>query len=466
MPPPSKRPKPEKHQWFDQWLVAAGEALTTLVNDTLRSFDQHEQATKPRDRARRAGDQRLHLERIEVIVCNLARAVLLPPPTGRLAVRLGHGAKGRSRYDNPALGGKLFSPTLYVLDDLGLTKVHRPRTQRGEVASTTPSAWFVGKVVERGITLVDFGRSATEEVVVLTRNTRAAFDPWGARTGQYAHRERIDYQETAETGHYRDEVRQINAALKSAELAFVDDGLGPVDVLDRAMRRHFVVHGGQDANRFDQGGRLFGGFWQQLPSSRRSSLRIDGEPVADLDYSAMFTRLAYARLGATPPPGDLYDMPELRGYRSGVKMAMNCLLFDKSNRRSMWPSEMGVGVGDDEEALVRGSEAAEFDARLPEDWTVKRTRAAILNKHPNLKPAWGIQLGYSLMFQESRILIAVLLELLSRNIVALPMHDGLLVAASKAEVAAEVMKATAQDITGIEMLVVPKLVSNGLFKGA
>jgi hypothetical protein len=76
------------------------------------------------------------------------------------------------------------------------------------------------------------------------------------------------------------------------------------------------------ATRFDQGGRLYGGFWQNLKTERRRNIRINGEPVAVLDYGSMFTRLAYAEVGAVPPEGDLYVIPGLEGYRSGVKLAM------------------------------------------------------------------------------------------------------------------------------------------------
>lgn len=336
-----------------------------------------------------------------------------------------------------------------------LLTVHRPAAMRGEVSSISPSSKFAREVEERGISLADFGRSTAEEVIILTRTSREPLHLWQSNSSSSAFRERVNYRDTAETDRYRAEVRQINAGLRAADIGFLDDGFGIVDVADRRLRRHFITRD-DDEPRFDKAGRLFGGFWLKLQSSRRRGLRIEGEPVADLDYSAMFTRLAYARLGATPPAGDLYDIPELRGYRSGVKMAMNCSLFDKGKRRRNWPEEMGVGVGDDEAARLPGSRAGEFEARLPEGWTVKRTRAAILNRHPDLKAAWGNQLGYDLMFTESRILIAVLLELLFRKIIALPMHDGLLVAASKAEVVAEVMKATAQEITGIDMPVARK----------
>jgi hypothetical protein len=45
---------------------------------------------------------------------------------------------------------------------------------------------------------------------------------------------------------------------------------------------------------------------------------------------------------------------------------MNCFLFDGGPRRS-WPSELGIGVGDDVEAAANPtSPAAVFEARLPE----------------------------------------------------------------------------------------------------
>ena len=67
----------------------------------------------------------------------------------------------------------------------------------------------------------------------------------------------------------------------------------------------FVIHEGDpERQRFDLSGRLFGGFWQGLKRARRAGIRIDGEPVATIDYSSMFARLAYASKGAEPPAGE------------------------------------------------------------------------------------------------------------------------------------------------------------------
>jgi hypothetical protein len=60
------------------------------------------------------------------------------------------------------------------------------------------------------------------------------------------------------------------------------------------------------------------------------------------------------------------------------------------------------------------------------------------------------------MFTESQVLMAVLLELLRRGIVALPMHDGLLCAQSRKEEAGDVMRKKAALIVGAMLAVEEK----------
>ena len=165
----------------------------------------------------------------------------------------------------------------------------------------------------------------------------------------------------------------------------------------------------------------------------------------------MFARLAYAHFGLAAPNGDLYAIPGLEGHRSGVKLAFNVFTFDSNRLRQKWPAgEMGVGVGDDAEAQADPDvEAAERQGLLPAGWeNPERLRAAILAKHPALTKAFGGRLGYGLMHMESRVLIAVLTELMGRGIVALPLHDGLLCAQSKKGEAAHVMRTKAGEIAG------------------
>ena len=60
------------------------------------------------------------------------------------------------------------------------------------------------------------------------------------------------------------------------------------------------------------------------------------------------------------------------------------------------------------------------------------------------------------MFIESEILLAVLLDLASRNIPALGLHDGLMVPMSKKETAKDVMTAQARNFIGYPIPVTEK----------
>ena len=69
------------------WKIAKGDNHRALVESTGTSVQRHEVQTKARARARRDADDRNHVGRIEAVVCNLAHAVLLPPPTRRIATK-------------------------------------------------------------------------------------------------------------------------------------------------------------------------------------------------------------------------------------------------------------------------------------------------------------------------------------------------------------------------------------------
>lgn len=238
----------------------------------------------------------------------------------------------------------------------------------------------------------------------------------------------MDYPKTAETVVMRGQLRALNAFLEAADITFVDDGLGAVDLGNRTMRRHFVHSGPAASPKLAQGGRLYGGFWQTLPRQRRASLRIDGEPLAVLDFASMHLRLVYACEGVVPPDGDLYARPGLEGQRAAVKLITNVLLNDRHHSRARWPEGEEIGQ--------------------PSGWAIKALRAALWGRHPVLRDAFGRQLGLELQFTESKIMVEVLDRLRLQRVPGLGLHDGLMVPMSRAGEAEEVMRIAAQEVAG------------------
>lgn len=443
-----------QHRWLDQWLVPTAAPLQAIANDMFDHLERHEATVRARTRGRKARDQSAFRDLVNATTANLSLAVLDPPPTGALAVRLGNPAKALTRYDHPAFG-KQFRPMLDALHETGFGEL-RVSDRRGEVSALAPTEKLAGLVRASGVTLREFGRHPDEECILLTRKLTPREDP--------SRRDRTDYRDSATTRAMRGQLRRLNGFLASADITFTPDSLAPA-VNDHARRltRSFFI-GPEDRPRFDRGGRLFGGFWLNLASARRHAIRINGEPVADLDFQSMFCRLAYAELGQTPPEGDLYAVPGLEGYRSGVKLALNTLFWDDHRNRKAWPEAMGVGVGDDVAARERpNGPAAHYQGRLPPGWnSVLRLTTAILDRHPGFHDALGRAIGATLMFRESQIMMAVLGELMRLGIVALPLHDGLMVPMSGVTQAKTVMERVAEEMTGLPFPVVEKAITSHL----
>lgn len=445
-----KRAAPQRHRWFDPWLVASGAVFGPIKAQLAAEIDAYRMDPElgRRRRRRRPKDEASFHVILSAVVANLAYIRLMPPESGRLATNTRNGV-GRSRYDHPEFS-TMFRDVLGALLVLDYIDRSVPEAIRGEASSIAPLDKWSDLVRDLEFTFADFGRDHAQEVIVLNRKRRGD-RPWlGSRPGS---RERVEYKDTPETMRLRDQMRRINACLATADISFEVDGLSPpVDPYERLLRRYYVLRPDQKEPRFDQSGRLFGGFWLNLRSDRRRGIRINGETTITLDYGSMFTRLAYAFLDEAPPEGDLYAIPGLEGYRSGVKMAMNVFLFDETSERPRWPKEMGVGVGSDADAANDpAGEAASYDARLPASWTVGKTRRAILQKHPHLAEAWGRGLGYRLMNLESDILVQVLLDLVDQGIPALGLHDGLMVQASKKDEAVAAMERAATEKAGINI---------------
>ena len=417
--------------FLDSWMAAKGANLRTIVRDVLNHLEHADQKHGRRRRARRAVDQRTHNELVETVLANLAYAVV--EDLGRsVAVSLAKSTK-RTRYDRP-----IFRLLPRLLDRLAEADclVLEKSSRVGRLSTISPTPRLIREVITLGVTFGDFGRHPGEEVIVLTRSWRDYSDLGG---GGAKYREWIDYQDTEETCRHRTQLRTINDALAEAPLEFVCPChlRGPLDTEKRLLRRFFSLPTDTPEGhpRFDLNGRLFGGWWQNLESSLRRYIRIDGEAIADLDYASMFPRLAYLAAGHEPPSGDLYAIEGLLDHRDGVKRAMNTLLFAEGSRARL---------------------PAEAKAELPGGWTMGRIRAAIVEKHPVLSEVIEQGLGLRLMFMESQILMDLLLRLWGENIVALPMHDGVMVAASQAQAARLMMEVVAEMTVGVRLPAVVK----------
>lgn len=390
-----------------------------LIATVIRTADEAAVRLGLRQRAHRADARPLYEQTIEAIISDVAYRYLTEDQP-RVAISLSKTVLNeRSRY-RPATYGQQVRPIVDLLGDPRVGILEVERGERGRPISfaknrtglkrTTiaPGPALIDLLDEAGLDSSDFGKSGGHREVIELRDRGPDF--WDQS-------KTVEYTDTPETIRYRAEVTAINQWLANADLAFHDPDPWrdpEVDTSDRSLRRIFA------RGRFDQGGRLYGGFWQGLSSrDRLRGLRIDGDKVASLDFGQMNPRLLYAKVQRTAPEGDVYRVRGLEGYRETVKAVMNAAIAAEK-RFAKFPKDSRKG--------------------LPRTWKVAEVIEAIEEAHPAIAHRLFKGEGLGLQFTESNILVRVMLTLKDQGITALPVHDAIVVARSKVEDAKVVME--------------------------
>ena len=396
---------------FDPQLRVGSPDLKVAIDVVARDLLKQEMALGLRLRARKHDDRRKFTIAAEALICNLL-LLRLTHSNASLAIPRDHNVMwAKSRY-RARVYGQHFLSLLDLLERLKLLS----KVQTGYRVSKTLKAHSLVQATNElfagfpAVTAQSFRRDQEPEVLIL----KAGRDDDGKAA-------LVEYRESPRTRQLRREVEWINERLLNADIALVDADtslqLGEdgevIAPYRRTLRRTF------NNKSWQQGGRLAGGFWMTMRRvDRFLQIRIAGEAPADVDYQQLFPRLAYARALAAQPPGDLYDVVGDSTGRDGWKLLLNALLFNRGPLRR-WPRE-----------------CSQHFPGMP----LKTALALLREKHEPIAHLFGTGVGFELMHIESEMLIAVVTHLFKNGIVALPLHDAVLVAASHACIAQAAME--------------------------
>lgn len=408
---------------FNPYLRPASEGAKGVIAEFIARVERHESQEGLRKRKRKARDQRIFELTISAVLSNAMLAHLTDPEMW-VSVSLSKDQLGRrSRYGSPVLSKtlpdilrRLAAEKVWVLE---LEVGHLGYFSQPKVTTFRAGPFLASRVMEFDLSLRDVRASTHQEVIILKK----------AKQGHWDKGEMVDYQDDAQTNAFRDEVHKINQWLAQADIRFY--GLSAsgekVDTTDRLMRRYF------NNGSFEQGGRLFGGFWQALGKLQRSrGLRINGEEVMTLDFGQMAPRILYGMADVEPAQEDAYRLLGLEGHRSGVKKVFNAILF----------------AGKPLERLPQGTREL-----LPRRVGMKDVVELLAKTHEPLVPFFFTGVGYHLQYRESEILVDVLLAMMERGIVGLPIHDAVIIPKSSADEVKRIMLTTFKAHTGLEGIV-------------
>lgn len=415
--------------WFDPLLRAQTSKLRREVQRLRDALLLHESASGARKRARKEADTEKFGLAVEALACNLILLSAIGPARPKLAVPRSHAFLWRGDGKGSPVYGQHFLSAIDLLSSLGLIEAEQ-RGYRLSARMRVPSLIQPSEALAQHLPLIppDWRgvRQIDDRALIILKESK---DEDGRAAA-------IAFKDTAKTRQLAGQMRRINEFLRSADIEVTGQGTGlslgkdgqVIAPYRRSLRRIF-----NNAN-WRHGGRLAGGFWMGMERAARfDRIRIDGERIADIDYRQLFPRLAYVRAGKPQPEGDIYDVAGDDSGRDGWKKLMNAMLFSDGPLRN-WP----------EDTLQH----------FPFGMKLRGAVQMLAAHHAPIADLFGTGLGFQLMRIESDMLISVITHLASVGITALPLHDAVLVAESKAYVAADAMQAAFSMWTGSSCAIV------------
>lgn len=196
---------------------------------------------------------------------------------------------------------------------------------------------------------------------------------------------------------------------------------------------------------FDQGGRFYGGWWENLPRDFRQFIRIDNHMAVELDYSCLHPTLLYLEDGLPVPDGDMYEVlgfpPEARGF---LKAALNIIV----NTKNRTAAQRAI-----RQAQRKKKKSKRPFPPLPQGMTLDEIFDGFSAKHHPIENHFFSTGGRRLQRIDSDIAERVMLRLVSRDIAVLPLHDSFLVSRLYADDLADAMDAVVSERYGREIKV-------------
>jgi hypothetical protein len=224
----------------------------------------------------------------------------------------------------------------------------------------------------------------------------------------------VDYEEDAFTEKARNNLKTINQCfirhwvdlrifdkdiLALQERLFDDTEKQPIDLTKRTLVRIF------SNNSFEEGGRFYRGWWQNVPSEYRPYITIDSKATSEHDYSQLNPNMIYSVYNKELGSEDAYSRVAGEEHRDLVKQAFNAM-FQHSRVLNTKPDDI---------------DKIDLDA-IGMSWI--ELKEAILNAHKPIKDYFFKGIGNRLQFEDSCIAESVMLQFAQSDAPALPIHDS------------------------------------------
>ena len=209
---------------------------------------------------------------------------------------------------------------------------------------------------------------------------------------------------------------------------------------------------------FEQGGRFYargkGGIYQRMPGELRECLRIDGEETIEIDYKCEHLNILYAKenVDMWKVMNDAYNIDGVKcDYRFVVKTALLVMLNckDESNLFNI----VYAHFNKDKEQWRR---KIFFEKFMQEYGTTEKFNEfiqKIKDKHSTISKYFCSGIGKRLQRIDSDIMSDILENCLNNDIIALPVHDSVIVKKKDLTKVKEIMYKAFEEQTGFKAVI-------------
>jgi hypothetical protein len=334
---------------------------------------------------------------LRVIVLNLYQGYLTDPSL-YIAYARDKNVYATRRYKEIHIS---YRPLIRVIDglvELGLIEQKKgfydPTTEIGFQSVIRATIKLIGLIESSAVAPFMIGRSSVEPELIVLRDSQGI---------------EIDYEHQDSVEQMRENLRVYNTLLKQAKFHLsCPSEMLPKGIDWGRISLHRVFNNGS----FEEGGRFYGGWWQEMPKEVRKHIEIDGEGTVELDYSGMHLRMLYAkkRLDFIGDPYSIYT------DSSSMRPLCKLILLVALNASSL------------KNAVAAIRKKMNLDPSLPRVENLKQCVKDFVGHHSPVSEFFFTGIGVRLQNIDAQIAERVMLELTGDSIPVLPIHDSFICA--------------------------------------
>lgn len=205
-------------------------------------------------------------------------------------------------------------------------------------------------------------------------------------------------------------------------------------------------------NSWEMNGRFYGGWWQQVSSSYRKDIRIDGSPTVEIDYKGMHVAMLAAEQGVVMDNEyDWYTLDEVvvAGLdKVSQRKALKLLVLTAINAAN---KETSFKAYQSKRTASKDENTGLYEFPRLNKRQLDLLLSSFIEKHPFLENGICSDRGIGLMFMDSQITEIIINRFVESNEPVLTVHDSYIVKADKADFLQQTMAEATQLIVNSKL---------------